>query len=1040
MKKLWANRWFRTLAGFLLVAALLAPVLLPAAQLQRQEPENPIREENIQPVNVLSFGETDGGTRASAPLTFTQDTNAEGGQTEQDNEQPPEEETDDTPPELPTETIPQPEPVNDPTHTDTQPGENAEDVPGDAGEQTEPAQEPDLGLVLNWYRYGSERVRSLCPSDETVRQPVRAAQLPDGYLRYELDLRGLDAADSEITDVTLSKNGGTLSPAGLRDSIFMETGSRGEDSTYTLRAEAVCTRTQEDGSSQEQTVTFCFVLTYSDTLDLEAQMQWGLANGSAATLRCQPESSSLRSLSNSEISENLLRYSFRLSGESAENAVVRSITYSAESGANGVLEEAGTLILQSADDGENTYTITLTATVESGGKKRDVPFIFVLRWQQTQDVGLELVWMKNSTDPQSIPCAANAQASAEIRRTDLKLGQLNYQLKLTGADAEQARVSSASLTPEGGAAQTLAVPDGSTTLQIPGGATAIRYTLAVQVRYQKPDGSLKYLSFTYALRYSGDVNLELQYTLTDGTSQTVRCANGQTRTAQAIKRDQLENDTLPYILTFTGGDADSDVQISSVSLFRSGDSRNLTLPAEASGSVELAVNRDGSTGENTFTITAQAASGEQYKFTVNIPYTPVGGEVQIKTNLTDGEKVMNGTKIMLTVEAWHEAEAGGTRTAMTASDTVVTLDGKTVQCDRGASGDGILQYTLIPENPEAGDENTHILRIVCNDTYGNHGEKELTLLGERTQKGEKEGTASIYIDMTVLGLGVQGPISYTVLSEEPASYSVAKAVWGYDAGDPFGTADSTFGWPSSLCGYTGSFESQFYLTKLGDGTDMASRAIALSNGWSDYGASEEEILARIDSTFGENSPYAALWRSIKRANIELNPYHSTSLGQFDFTRGSGWMYSVGGGTYYPSVSLSDYELKDGDVLTLRYTLAYGMDIGDGTSSFCVSALNGALTVNHKWQDMTNADGTSVTYCTSCGKIKECDHPDDQIEFRETEDGSSCYEFCKKCGKPLTDPAAHSWETPAGRGRRRQSQKDLQPLQQGSGRGAPLRVH
>lgn len=270
MKKLWANRWFRTLAGFLLVAALLAPVLLPAAQLQRQEPENPIREENIQPVNVLSFGETDGGTRASAPLTFTQDTNAEGGQTEQDNEQPPEEETDDTPPELPTETIPQPEPVNDPTHTDTQPGENAEDVPGDAGEQTEPAQEPDLGLVLNWYRYGSERVRSLCPSDETVRQPVRAAQLPDGYLRYELDLRGLDAADSEITDVTLSKNGGTLSPAGLRDSIFMETGSRGEDSTYTLRAEAVCTRTQEDGSSQEQTVTFCFVLTYSDTLDLEA--------------------------------------------------------------------------------------------------------------------------------------------------------------------------------------------------------------------------------------------------------------------------------------------------------------------------------------------------------------------------------------------------------------------------------------------------------------------------------------------------------------------------------------------------------------------------------------------------------------------------------------------------------------------------------------------------------------------------------------------------------------------------------------------------
>ena len=54
--------------------------------------------------------------------------------------------------------------------------------------------------------------------------------------------------------------------------------------------------------------------------------------------------------------------------------------------------------------------------------------------------------------------------------------------------------------------------------------------------------------------------------------------------------------------------------------------------------------------------------------------------------------------------------------------------------------------------------------------------------------------------MTVLGLGVQGPISYTVLSEEPASYSVAKAVWGYDAGDPFGTAANSFHWPAPSAG------------------------------------------------------------------------------------------------------------------------------------------------------------------------------------------------------------------------------------------------
>ena len=178
---------------------------------------------------------------------------------------------------------------------------------------------------------------------------------------------------------------------------------------------------------------------------------------------------------------------------------------------------------------------------------------------------------------------------------------------------------------------------------------------------------------------------------------------------------------------------------------------------------------------------------------------------------------------------------------------------------------------------------------------------------------------------------------------------------------------------------------------------MGTSANALHGSWSDYGSDRESVLAAIDGIFGENSPYAALWRSINLAGISLNGCHDTSVGEFDFAYGSGWLYSIGGGTYYPTTSLADYELQDGDVLVLRYTLAYGMDIGDGTSSFCVSALNGALTVNHKWQDMTNADGTSVTYCTSCGKIKECDHPDDQIEFRETEDGSSCYEVCKKCG-------------------------------------------
>ena len=66
MRKLWNMRWFRVLFGVVLTAALLAPVVLPALQMQQKEPENPIRKENIQPVRRLSFGDGDGGTLAAS--------------------------------------------------------------------------------------------------------------------------------------------------------------------------------------------------------------------------------------------------------------------------------------------------------------------------------------------------------------------------------------------------------------------------------------------------------------------------------------------------------------------------------------------------------------------------------------------------------------------------------------------------------------------------------------------------------------------------------------------------------------------------------------------------------------------------------------------------------------------------------------------------------------------------------------------------------------------------------------------------------------
>ena len=309
----------------------------------------------------------------------------------------------------------------------------------DAGDEAQP-DALDLGLVLSWYRYGGERYRSICPADTTVRQDVRTAQLPDGYLRYELDLRGLDAVDTQITGVQLSENNGAYEPADVRGSIEMQVGPQGEDSYYTLRVQAVCTHVLEDGTRQEQETEFCFVLVYSDELDLEAQLQWNLASGGAASLRCQPGRQAARTVKSDEISENLLRYSFRLGGESAEDAKILSAEYRSADGQSGTLQtDGGALTLQSDADGKNTYTIALLTEINSGGRTRQLTFTFLLEWQEEQDIRLNLVWMKNSTEAQSIVCEPGDRVSAEILRTELKLGEFSYRLEPDGRDAEQLR-------------------------------------------------------------------------------------------------------------------------------------------------------------------------------------------------------------------------------------------------------------------------------------------------------------------------------------------------------------------------------------------------------------------------------------------------------------------------------------------------------------------------------------------------------------------------------------------------------------------------
>lgn len=66
------------------------------------------------------------------------------------------------------------------------------------------------------------------------------------------------------------------------------------------------------------------------------------------------------------------------------------------------------------------------------------------------------------------------------------------------------------------------------------------------------------------------------------------------------------------------------------------------------------------------------------------------------------------------------------------------------------------------------------------------------------------------------------------------------------------------------------------------------------------------------------------------AGRDPQPFSMDSLGEFDFYRWSGWMYSYNGS--YPGYGFNVCKPQDGSVIRVRYTLAMGKDIGGYSSA------------------------------------------------------------------------------------------------------------
>ena len=726
----------------------------------------------------------------------------------------------------------------------------------------------------------------------------------------------------------------------------------------------------------------------------------------AKGIACAAGNTQAFSVSSYELNGDLFRFRVSLTGTQAQDAKIVGGVSVAESTqtAKELTWPSGSLpMAPAAGTDKEVYEVSFTVRTP----ERDVFFRYKITYQKLPDVQLSFTWQGTGNHKGTLLCLPNGSVADKIKNNQLAGGGIWYEMKLVGADAESAgaRIISASYTsdaPSGSDELNWRDGQGPLEVKMPEGETSNTYRISVSAL---ANGHTAH--FEVILHFGNDVTLQMRYILDDGSERKVFCQNKQSKTADTVYDDQLTGGNLPYEMSIVGSDADS-AKITSVKCTQPGNKNN-TLTLGTSDAVQLYLN-GGETGQNNFTIEAKDDSGNQYTFKINVPYKHKGTKsIDIDLNLEDQDEIPNEVITNLLVTAQGKDMAGNT-VSIPAKGTnefiLVTLD--EIEVTKPTSSGDSWEYGLFPFNPETGDRNEHTLYVYAEDAYGNWGEEKLTLIGFRVEPGQKIGDATIYVDMTVLGVGVVGPIPYEVLADEPISYVVAKAIMGKDTGEPFGAATKgTLHWRGD---YGGTLDTGFYLRSLN--TDY--RADALEDAvWP--GSTEEEVLDAIDARFGAGTGRAVLWRCLYRNGLNKSAGSGSTFGEFDYTSGSGWMYSIGG-SYYPGQSMSAVCLKDGDVLTLRYTLAYGWDIGGGSDNYgnvvgyCAEGRNGTIYVNHRWETAEDPDGSIHYVCRCCGMVQDCPHA--HMTYKDLEDGTHIL-LCEDCQAAIGDPLPHNWTYAAG---------------------------
>ena len=966
------ERKYQTALCFLMVIAIFFSLLNPALDFHIAEPEMLFEEDIEEDITILEVGEQ---LKDLDTIIIPKGTSTKSQ-------------------EIPTESVNEETKEGDSESKNEDLQEEGQED-GNQGAEGENLSELDLAMVLTWYKYGNQPKNIVCAPSESVSKTINTLHLKNDFFQYHFSLNGTDAGKVKIQSIEAAEGDNQSKEIEAKGTLLIQIPEGNEKRTYSFKVNALVKNKNHEGLVEEQLISFTYDITFEKTFDVQLEMSWEKADGSDGILVCEPDQTAKRTVTNNELTENVFKFTTKLTGTQAEEAELISAQYRTASGDGSALNTAGGALVfkKATGSAEEIYYLTYTAKV---GEKT-IDFNYTIVFKEVLDVQLSFSWLEKGVTKKTMECQPEEKIAVNIKNNQLSAGALKYEIALSGSHAQSGQILGISYISDSGSAGSLK-SSGSLPMTLPEGSSANTYKIAVVALV-----SGQQITFEIELKYTRDLSLEMSYQVR-GKKKSVLCENGKSRTAEEIYDDQLTDGKLTYEIKLSGDEA-GNAEIESISCYQSGSGKTLRLTSH--GNVILLL-KEGKTGQNNFIVKAKDRSGAEYVFEINIPYKHRGeNTVKIKTNLKNNQTITNETKTNLTVRAWTEDAEGVVVDTIPANGTdtklEVRLDGQLLSYV--SAGHDTSEYDLYPKNPEKGDTNEHILYIRAEDAYGNYGELTLKLKGQRSMAGQIKGHATIYVDLSVLGLGVVASVPYMVLSNEPISYVIAKAILGKDTGEIFGAAETTLGWNGR---YTGTLDSGFYLQSL----NPEAKANTLEGeSWNSYGKNEEEILNAIDQRFGKGTGLATLWRCIYRNGLNKSGGSGDSYGEHDFSQGSGWLYSIDG-NYFPAQSMSAYYLQDGDVLTLRYTLAYGWDVGSGTEGYgntigyCVKAINGSFDIKHRMETITNADGSTSSVCKCCGLIEDCAHKN--MIWKDLDNGFHV-QYCEDCQTSVGDFELHIWE-------------------------------